>query len=415
MSKTVFISHIAEEAETANALKDFLEKAIPSVQFFCSSTDINLGESWFAKIDKAMKKAAAALVLCSQRSVEQRWIYFEAGAGWAKNKPVVPLCYAGMRTENLPDPLHSMNALDLHTAADVEALVSSICKSLNCERAAVFDAEGAEALFRPATGPRTSTIAIDLSHGQAQWPDRNNLQSIFALGKQPSSKWNFFEIESQQKFLSREFREASGLIFGAPWRSFAGADTIETIRQWVLSGGRLLMLGYELGDWHHQGNLGALAGHFGVQLSADIVGPAGYGRQKPYGEIVDFEVPKGEDHQLTRGLNRIRLQNVQTLTVVPGTVEWLRVGANSVYRPRADTVEYRDGTLTQAGRVDYQENPDCGWMPVAVQAPASLTGNGAVCAVGTWKFETSQPETQELLNRLLSWLSRSEESGRGAG
>ena len=89
--KSVFISHIAEEAGIADALKTQIESALPGLRAFSSSSDIGLGAQWLAQIDKALQKADALLILCSRRSVERRWINFEAGAGWGRKKPVIPV------------------------------------------------------------------------------------------------------------------------------------------------------------------------------------------------------------------------------------------------------------------------------------------------------------------------------------
>jgi hypothetical protein len=186
---------------------------------------------------------------------------------------------------------------------------------------------------------------------------------------------------------------------------------VEAVVRWVRRGGRLLMLGYELGDRHHDGNLGALAVHFGVQLQTDIVGPVGHPATKPYGVPVDFDVSEAEPLELTVGLASIRLANIQTMQVDPGGAEWLRVGRNVVCRPKRDAVDYREGTLSQPGVQAVDVNSAAGWVPVAVEAPAGLCGSGGVHVIGTWEilgkngaFKDRQ-DNVTLLTRLLDWLS----------
>ena len=101
---------------------------------------------------------------------------------------------------------------------------------------------------------------------------------------------------------------------------------------------------------------------------------------------MDFDVSAGDPHILTTGLERIRLANVQTVGVVPGGTEWLRLAGNVVCRPRRDTVDYRNGTLVQPGPQAVDVNDHGEWMAVAVEAPSGLCGSGAVQVIGTWEI-----------------------------
>lgn len=220
-----------------------------------------------------------------------------------------------------------------------------------------------------------------------------------------------FIDDSEQLRLDRisDFR---GLVIGNPWRARFESDTIDAIRQFVFDGGRVLLLGFELGDRHHNGNLSELARHFGIEPVTDIVGPASE-EGKPYGLPVDFAVGPGDadPHPFTEGLTVLRFANVQTLRVEPGGIEWLRVGANAVFRPCRDkTIYASDGTLT-AGKQDFERNGAAHWCPVAVQAPPSLCGRGKVIAMGTWDLLGDQGEflknedNASLVRRELDWLS----------
>ena len=171
------------------------------------------------------------------------------------------------------------------------------------------------------------------------------------------------------------------------------------------------MLGYELGDRHHGGNLAALAVYFGVQLHTDVVGPVGHKGTKPYGLAVDFDVSEADALELTNGIASIRLANVQTVQVDPGGVEWLRVGRNVVCRPERRAVDYLEDILCQPGEQSVDVNSDAGWVPIAVKAPAGLCGSGGVHVVGTWEILgkdrafNDRPDNVRLLSRLLDWLS----------
>jgi TIR domain len=414
--KSVFISHVTAEAAVAEALKRSLEQAL-DVSAFASSTDINLGARWLSEIDNALDAADAVLVLCSRWSVARRWINFEVGAGWGQKKPVIPLCHGTMGTEELPDLLQALQGQNIHNAADCEQLVTRLGKNLDCLTKTGFDYFAMAASLRPQSPPRQPVIAMDLSHGQAGWPrppDRlrpESEQTIFGLAEN-SRTWRFFPITSVAHFLSKPFWEAAGLVVASPFRARISSEIVDIISQWVFGGGRLLLLGFELGDLHHGANLCDLTNQFGIQLHTDIVGPPNYQGEKPYGVPVQFLVSQAEEHPLTEGMNEISITNSQTLSVAPGGSEWLRVGSNVVYRPRADTVDYFENTLIQPQSKQCVPVPDVGGTPVAVQAPAGLCGAGAVCAIGTWQIRNNNPETQMLVERLLNWLATGHVHGK---
>ena len=111
----VFISHIGEEAQLAQILKThFLNDFLGMIDVFVSSdsTSITVGNKWLNDIDDALKTAQIELILCSYESVKRPWINFEAGAGWVKGIPVVPVCHTSMRPVDLPIPLNMLQAIE---------------------------------------------------------------------------------------------------------------------------------------------------------------------------------------------------------------------------------------------------------------------------------------------------------------
>jgi len=155
--------------------------------------------------------------------------------------------------------------------------------------------------------------------------------------------------------------------------------------------------------------LAELSHHFGIDPDANIVGPPGFGDRKPYDIPVDFDIAKGVPHPFTEGLTTIRLANVQTVRVAPGGVEWLRVGDNVVYRPRRESVLYRNGTMTTPGGTAFETNSQAGWLAAAVEAPKGLCGSGEVQMIGSWdllgRHQAFGGDNVKLIARLLEWLS----------
>ena len=415
----VFLSHITEAGSLAAAMKRALEEAVDGLEVFVSGADIQLGTAWLNALDSAFDKSKAVLVLCSSRSITRPWVNFESGGGWGRRVQVIPICHAGLTKSELPHPLSIFQAFTL-TRANGEHLIREVVKALGCTlKMGVDVAVVGRTLSNVAYADRTlgQKVGIVRTAKQAEWP-KGQYGSIFDLlhDRLPARLGHTWPVEfiddSEQLRLDRitEFR---GLVVGNPWRARFDLSTIEAIRQFVLDGGRALLLGFELGDRHHNGNLAQLARCFGIEPVTDIVGPASK-IDKPYDSPVDFQVGAADPHPFTKGLTAVRFANVQTLRGEPGCSEWLRVGANVVFRPRRDrTVYAKDGTLT-AGKEDFERNDGASWCPVAVQAPRGLCGRGEVNAIGTWDFLGDQGVFLEnadnaiLVERMLDWLSGGE-------
>jgi hypothetical protein len=415
----VFLSHIAEEGSLAAAIKRALEEAVSDFEVFVSGVDIQLGQAWLDALDGAFDNASAVLVLCSPRSITRPWVNFESGGGWGRRVQVVPICHAGLTRGQLPHPLSMFKALTLTRGPfGAEELIRRLVGALGCTLRMGRDiAAIGGALSKVADAGRTlgEKLSIVRTAGQARWP-QGQYGSIFDLlqGRLLERLGRALPVEftddPEQLRLDRisQFR---GLVIGSPWRARFELATIDAIRQFVFDGGRALLLGFELGDRHHNGNLSELARHFGIEPVTDIVGPASV-EEKPWYIPVDFEIGSGQPdpHPFTNGLTSVRLANVQTLRVEPGGTEWLRVGANAVFRPRREKSIYAsDGTLT-AGKEDFERNNGAYWCPVAVQAPPSLCGSGGVNAIGTWDLLGDRGAFLEnkdnaiLVERVLDWL-----------
>lgn len=117
----IFLSHVTEERNIAIALKQGIEKLyLNSVEVFVSSDKRSLrsGDKWLDKILEELKNAEIVLVLASLDSINRPWINFEAGGGWLLRRLVVPLCVKGMTASTLPEPLHSLQGINLEEKDD---------------------------------------------------------------------------------------------------------------------------------------------------------------------------------------------------------------------------------------------------------------------------------------------------------
>lgn len=118
----VFVSHIFDERRIAEGFKALIEKHfLGLITVFLSSDgeSVQMGQKWLDNISNALRICSVEVVICSPVSIARPWINFEAGAGWVRGIPVIPLCHSGISPSDLPIPL---NMLQAARATDVSGL-----------------------------------------------------------------------------------------------------------------------------------------------------------------------------------------------------------------------------------------------------------------------------------------------------
>ena len=116
----VFISHASGEREMAALLKEGVEiDFIGLIEVFVSEAAIAPGNSWLEDVVKALQEADIYLVLCSQLSVDRRWINIELGAGLSRGKRIIPICHTDFKTTQLQRPLADYESIN---GSDIEGL-----------------------------------------------------------------------------------------------------------------------------------------------------------------------------------------------------------------------------------------------------------------------------------------------------
>jgi hypothetical protein len=132
----IFISFIHEEAGYATAVKIFLAGLLDHpVKPFMSSDKFQVfaGEKWLDRIMDELAGAKIVLLMLSEKSVQRPWVNFEAGAAWTRNIVIVPVCYGGLKKEELPKPYSSLQAVDLTISGEDEYLARSVAHHLGIE------------------------------------------------------------------------------------------------------------------------------------------------------------------------------------------------------------------------------------------------------------------------------------------
>ncbi|MCA2408455.1 toll/interleukin-1 receptor domain-containing protein [Rhizobium leguminosarum] len=141
MSKpTIFLSHITEEKGLATIFKDQIEESfLGLVNIFVSSDakSIPLGRNWLDQITDGLRTCKAMLLLCSPASINRPWINFEAGAAWARDIEVAPICHSGMRPVDLPLPISLLQGLEASDPQKVEQVFHLIARQLGSSAPAI--------------------------------------------------------------------------------------------------------------------------------------------------------------------------------------------------------------------------------------------------------------------------------------
>jgi TIR domain len=103
MVKRLFISWSRETLPVAQALRHWLEAAMPGLTCWVSSTSITPGEDWNAQLRQALTQMDAAVVCLGPSAAQSPWVMFEVGAiGHAH--PFLPFLLQ-VATADLPDPV----------------------------------------------------------------------------------------------------------------------------------------------------------------------------------------------------------------------------------------------------------------------------------------------------------------------
>jgi L-histidine Nalpha-methyltransferase len=175
MSATIFISHISDESELADVLKDAISKDFLGIARVFVSSDlesIQAGQLWLNEIEQRLEGAAAVVVFCSPKSISRPWINFEAGAAWLHKKPIVPVCYNGLTLGQLPMPMSLLQGIVATDPVGLRRLYMRIAEKVDASILPNRDfaelAARLRALERPPPPGRTDA---DSAHDPKSWLD----------------------------------------------------------------------------------------------------------------------------------------------------------------------------------------------------------------------------------------------------
>ncbi len=117
----------------AQLIKRYLFGGFPeALDIFVSSdlSTIKAGENWLDEVSDSLKSTQLLIVLVSPESLGRPWINFEAGAGWIREIPVIPVCHSGLTLIDLPIPLNLFQAIEINNIAHLLKLFDGVANLL---------------------------------------------------------------------------------------------------------------------------------------------------------------------------------------------------------------------------------------------------------------------------------------------
>jgi hypothetical protein len=142
MKPALFLSHIHEDQDTAQALESTIKEALlGAFDVFNSSnrTSLAVGDPWRDTIIERLRGSVAVLVLATPDSIGRPWTNFESGGAWVAGTRVLPCCARGMTPTGLPAPLSHLQAIDLSQADDLKQLIEHLAKIVQLDAPSNFD------------------------------------------------------------------------------------------------------------------------------------------------------------------------------------------------------------------------------------------------------------------------------------
>lgn len=162
--RSIFISHIAQEKDIALALQKFFKRLyLGSFNVFVSSdsNSIELGDSWQNIVFDSIQTCDLMLVLCSPVSITRPWIPFEAGAGWSRKIPVIPVCHSGLTPGELPLPFSTLQGCVLSEEKSVQQILARISKLFDLEIPELDSSTFIESIKDMEQGEKESKVRND--------------------------------------------------------------------------------------------------------------------------------------------------------------------------------------------------------------------------------------------------------------
>lgn len=135
-----FISHISEEKNLALVFKKWIESTfLGQISVFVSSESIPAGNKWREDITSALNESKLLIILYSPLSKTRPWISFEAGCGWIKDIPIIPICHSNLQLEQIGEPISSFQGIEIDDRDFTKKFFGAIAKHAGFSKSPKID------------------------------------------------------------------------------------------------------------------------------------------------------------------------------------------------------------------------------------------------------------------------------------
>jgi len=165
-----------------------------------------MGQKWLDNCSDALQRCVVEIVVSSQASVAKPWINFEAGAGWIRGIPVIPLCHSGLSPAHLPIPLSLLQAAKATDGAGLGQVFSELAKTIDVKPPVVDFTE----FINKVTAFEATYLASNVCHK----PDEPGAEVGHAT-KQPVSSFPVLRSWGELTSTERDFVTARKNAFVA--------------------------------------------------------------------------------------------------------------------------------------------------------------------------------------------------------
>jgi len=390
----VFLSHSFADREATEHLRTRLAELRVDTYDVRAMT---VSDSLADQLQAAIEQCQCCIFVASRASLDSGWCKAEIGAFWGAGKKV--LIYAidpQVRDEDLPvqfrGDLWSSESDQLLRSVEKVLFAGSRLNEPNLDggAVAVLSREG-----RDRNLNRTITDALRLGG----LSDRVKVITDF------------------DALLQDDFQHWNGLFLSMPYRTRLSPGLIGRIVSWTRAGGRLVLCGYELGQWHHESNINQLAAQFGLQFRSDVIVAKTQETQerhqeesprKQWGTALSFSEIVARAHPIFQDVEELVLTNSCSLYLEPGAVPMVLVAPNAIIELDPENIEYseKEGQFALApGEQKFLPQFVDPGRAVLAEGPPPLSGDGAVLALGTWNFRAEGGANDRFVQNLFRWLA----------
>jgi hypothetical protein len=189
-SGKIFLSHSHRDEQVVKGLCSAIEEILSQKPlFFASSTDersFAYGKSITGSVKDELARARAVLVLLTENSQKSPWIHYEAGAGAAYGKDVIPVILPGCREDSTFASFRESKGIDLRGYEDnqIDNLFRLIVGLLGREYNDEYARRFSERLKKVIEDKIDQVAAVCLKRGARGEPEVLLIRSLEANGNE---------------------------------------------------------------------------------------------------------------------------------------------------------------------------------------------------------------------------------------